>query len=62
MRVRRLATAGILTTAPPTPDPHLSSVAVMFATMVPDLPTLSDAERALMTEWLSRAITGLQRP
>jgi hypothetical protein len=29
--------------------------------MEPDLPTLSDAERALMTEWLSRRITGLQR-
>jgi AcrR family transcriptional regulator len=54
--------AGILTTAPTTPDPHLSSVAVMFATMVPELPALSDAERALMSEWLSRAIAGLQGP
>lgn len=57
------AVAGrILSTAPPAPDTTLSTVAVLFATMVPDLPTLTVAERTLMTEWLTRSIAHLQNP
>ncbi len=54
--------AAILTTAPPTPDTRLSSIAILFATMVADLPALTDAERTLMTEWLTRSIAHLQKP
>jgi hypothetical protein len=53
--------AAILTTAPPAPDTRLRSIAILFATMVADLPALTDAERTLMTEWLSRSIAHLQR-
>jgi AcrR family transcriptional regulator len=53
-------TNAILTTAPATPDTHVSTVAVTFASMVSDLPALTDAERALMAEWLTRSIAHLQ--
>ncbi|MEU1588098.1 TetR/AcrR family transcriptional regulator [Micromonospora sp. NPDC005710] len=46
----------ILATAPATPDTTTSAVAVTFATVLPDLPGLTDAERALMTEWLHRSL------
>ncbi|WP_030489793.1 TetR/AcrR family transcriptional regulator [Micromonospora chokoriensis] len=49
--------SGILATAPATPDSTTNAIAVTFATVVPDLPGLSDAERALMAEWLSRSVT-----
>jgi AcrR family transcriptional regulator len=52
--------AGILATAPATPDTTLGTVAVTFATVVPDLPALSDAERTLMTEWLARSLAHLR--
>ncbi|WP_240762109.1 TetR/AcrR family transcriptional regulator [Micromonospora sp. HM134] len=51
---------GILTTAPATPDPTLRAVAVTFAAVTPDLPDLTDAERALLTEWLHRLLTHLR--
>ncbi|MEU1753510.1 TetR/AcrR family transcriptional regulator [Micromonospora matsumotoense] len=54
--------ASILTTAPVTPDPTPGAVAVTFAAMAPDLPGLTDAERALLTEWLHRALTPLRHP
>ncbi|MFG1843049.1 TetR/AcrR family transcriptional regulator [Micromonospora sp. NPDC049175] len=49
--------SSILVSTPATPDTTVSAVAVTFATVVPDLPGLSDAERALMTEWLHRSLT-----
>ena len=49
--------SGILATAPATLDTTTNAIAVTFATVVPDLPGLSDAERALMAEWLSRSVT-----
>jgi AcrR family transcriptional regulator len=48
--------AGILAT----PDPTPGTVAVTFATVVPDLPALTGAERALMTEWLTRSLEHLR--
>jgi hypothetical protein len=53
--------AGILADAPATPDTELSTVVVTFATVVPDLPGLTDAERTLLTEWLGRSLAQLQR-
>ncbi|MET8044020.1 hypothetical protein ABZU25_24535 [Micromonospora sp. NPDC005215] len=47
----------ILVSTPATPDTTVSAVAVTFATVVPDLAGLTDAERALMTEWLHRSLT-----
>jgi AcrR family transcriptional regulator len=47
---------GILTTAPAPPDTATSTVAVTFGTVLPDLPALTEAERALMAEWLQRAL------
>ncbi|MGC5285471.1 TetR/AcrR family transcriptional regulator [Micromonospora sp. DT231] len=52
--------SSILVSTPATPDTTVSAVAVTFATVVPDLPGLSDAERALMTEWLHRSLTAPQ--
>jgi AcrR family transcriptional regulator len=54
--------AGILTAGPAAPDTTTSTVAVTFATVVPDLPALTDAERGLMTEWLSRSLEHLRAP
>jgi len=54
--------ARILTTAPAVPDPGVAAVAVTFATAVPDLPGLTDAERAVLAEWLDRSIARLQAP
>ncbi|WP_371667316.1 hypothetical protein OG985_06710 [Streptomyces sp. NBC_00289] len=34
------------------------AAAVAFRTVVPRLPTLTDAERTLLSEWLDRAIEG----
>jgi AcrR family transcriptional regulator len=48
----------ILTDAPALPDEPATAAAVTFATVVPDLATLSDAERALLSEWLDRASRG----
>ncbi|MEU8421156.1 TetR/AcrR family transcriptional regulator [Micromonospora sp. NPDC048835] len=47
----------ILATTPATVDTSTSTVAVTFATVLPDLPGLTDAERALMAEWLHRSLT-----
>jgi len=35
-------------------------IANAFAAIVPDLPGLSDAERLLMSEWIERAIRGVE--
>ncbi|MFG1765600.1 TetR/AcrR family transcriptional regulator [Micromonospora parva] len=47
----------ILSATPATPDTTTKTVAVTFATVLPDLPGLTDAERALMAEWLLRSLT-----
>jgi hypothetical protein len=54
--------AAILAAAPATPDSATGTVAVTFATVVPELPALTDAERALMTEWLTRSLEQLRSP
>ncbi|HWU58773.1 MAG TPA: TetR/AcrR family transcriptional regulator [Microbacteriaceae bacterium] len=46
----------ILTDAPAFADNGLLPSAVAFRTLVQDLPTLTDAEKALMAQWLDRAI------
>ena len=50
---------GILAAAPPAADTTTSTIAVTFAAALPDLPALTDAERALMAEWLKRSIAAL---
>jgi len=45
----------ILTGAPALAEDTATSAAVAFTTFVPELDRLSDAERALLTEWLERA-------
>ncbi len=49
---------GILAAAPASTDTSVAGVAVTFATVVADLPGLSEAERALMAEWVARAVQG----
>ena len=48
--------AAIVVTAPAPAPGGPPAVAVSFATIIPELPALSDAERALLTEWVARAI------
>jgi AcrR family transcriptional regulator len=51
-------TRAILTDVPALADDGTIPAAVAFKTVVPSLPTLTDAERALMSEWLDRATDG----
>ena len=44
----------ILADAPALPEDRTTAATVTFRTLVPDLATLSDAERALLSEWLDR--------
>jgi hypothetical protein len=53
--------AGILATAPATRDTNLSTVAITFMTVLPDLPALTDAERTLLAEWVARSLARLRR-
>lgn len=46
----------ILAAAPAVPQAGTTAVAVTFATVIPDLPGLTDAERALLAEWLRRSL------
>lgn len=50
----------ILAAAPAVADTSTSGVATAFRARVPDLPGLTGAERALMTEWVSRSLTALR--
>lgn len=50
----------IFTGTPATEDTSLRTVAVTFATLLPDLPALTDAERTLMAEWIARSLTVLR--
>jgi hypothetical protein len=49
--------AGILATAPAVPATDARTVAVTFRAVLPELPALTDAERALMAEWLTRSVS-----
>lgn len=49
----------ILTAAPVVADTSTRAVAVTFATVLADLPALTEAERALMGEWLHRSLSHL---
>ena len=51
--------ARIITAAPAPPDTSTTTVAVTFAAVLPELPGLTDAERSLMAEWLSRSLGAL---
>lgn len=53
--------AALLASAPVTPDPTVSTVTVLFLTVLPDLPGLTDAERTLMAEWAARSLAELRR-
>ncbi len=46
----------ILTDVPALAENTTAAVAVAFKTLVPNLPTLTDAERALLTDWLDRVL------
>ncbi|NKE62019.1 TetR/AcrR family transcriptional regulator [Lentzea sp. PSKA42] len=50
----------ILTSTPVRLDSEPIALAVAFLAALPHLPALSDAERSLLSEWLTRAIAGLQ--
>lgn len=49
----------ILTTAPAPPVSDPVAVAVTFQAALPELPALSDAERALLSEWITRSVAEL---
>lgn len=49
----------ILTTSPAPPASDLPPLAIAFRAAVPDLPALSDGERRLLTEWITRTIAAL---
>jgi hypothetical protein len=50
----------ILTTAPAIPATDVATRVVSLAAVVPQLSSLTVAERELMTEWLSKSIDLLQ--
>lgn len=52
------AVLGAVLATDPVADTSPAAVAVTFGTVLADLPGLSDAERALMAEWLARALAG----
>jgi AcrR family transcriptional regulator len=54
-------TSTILDTEPVVRDPAMSTVAIMFATLVPDLPALTEAERTLLAEWVTRTLNHLRQ-
>lgn len=53
--------ARLLVATPAVPEATTTAVAVAFATVVPQLPGLSAAERAVLAEWLRRSLDALQR-
>lgn len=52
----------ILASRPAPLTTELAALAITFASAVPALPTLSDAERQLLNEWLTRSIADLEKP
>lgn len=55
-------TRSILTDVPALAEGGTTAAAVAFRTVVPTLPTLTDSERTLLSEWLDRAIEPAARP
>ena len=53
--------AGILAAAPATYDASVTTVAVTFLTVLAELPALTDAERTLMAEWVTRSLARLRQ-
>ncbi|MCU1682996.1 MAG: TetR family transcription regulator [Amycolatopsis sp.] len=51
-------TRSILTDLPAPAEDGTTAAAVAFLTVVPQLPMLTSTERALMSEWLNRAVSG----
>ena len=51
--------AAILTDSPGAAPAGPAAVAIQFAALIDELPALSDAERALLGEWVARAIAAL---
>ena len=51
--------AAILTDAPASAPAGPAAVVIQFATLIDELPALSDAERALLGEWVARAIAAM---
>ena len=51
--------AAILTDAPAATPAGPAAVAIQFATLIDELPALSDAERVLLGEWVARAIAAM---
>lgn len=49
----------IVTDAPAVAEPGTTPITAAFATVVPQLTTLTTAERELMSEWLSRVVADL---
>lgn len=49
----------VLTTTPAPPVSDLTPLVIGFGAAVPDLPALTAAERGLLTEWVTRAVTAL---
>jgi AcrR family transcriptional regulator len=52
----------ILTDMPTLPADSAAAAAVAFRAVAPKLPMLTDAERALLSEWLDRVATGQPSP
>lgn len=50
----------VLRETPATDDATARGVVVTFATVLPELPGLTDAERVLMGEWVDRSLTALR--
>lgn len=50
----------ILTSRPAPPADELATLVVAFRSAVPELPTLSAGEKALLSEWLGRTVAELQ--
>jgi len=49
----------VLTTTPAPSASGLSPLAIAFRAAIPELPALTDGERCLLTEWLTRSIVAL---
>ena len=57
-----VAAAVLVSRVPSSTDDRLTTATVTMAAALPDLPGLSDAERALMGEWLTRSLGLLRTP
>ena len=51
--------AAILTDSPGSTPTGPAAIAIQFATLIDELPALSDAERVLLGEWVARAIAAM---